>query len=304
MGSFIHISLAFLIPLSLIAAYPGHNLHHDANQFHQPRQDGGAPFAGIEMLSTLNGMNPPTATRTSRMTAQSAVSRPTGHTTYIAVDSSSVGPIPVSIIPQPIATICSSGTYLSSIASNISPVSRPTVVGPDSDPKLPAVATALLRLNSTEADETSAPVPTFTSYDGLGCTTLYTRKSSAICSTFLSGLGSFPIPVTDCAQSVTFSTSSSYGPLPTAVISNDPRGQVEPMEERLAHFIAPWYAVVGGRVPKRVLVRYCVPGLSEQGCGTATESWSVIYQTSSVGVTRSLTFEGVIAGVSSICIAL
>jgi hypothetical protein len=65
----------------------------------------------------------------------------------------------------------------------------------------------------------------------------------------------------------------------------------------VAYFIAPWYEVVEGNVPTSVLVQNCVQGMGGEACGLATELWSVVNQTSSVAVTRSLAFEGPVTGV-------
>jgi hypothetical protein len=304
MAIFIHISLALCLLFSFVAAHPGHNLHHGADHFHQPRQEGGAPFAGIEILSTPGAPIPnvptlTTITRTSRLKVSSSGNRPSGPTTYLTAGGSTIGPFSVTVIPVAIATICSSGLHPALIPSNSSLVWSPTRSDSDAGARLPAAATALLRLDSAEANDTSAPVPTFTGYDGLGCSTLYTRTSSAICATVLSGLGAIPVSVTDCGQSITFSTSTGFGPVPTAAIQNDhPLEQGAPIGERVAHFIAPWYDAVEGNVPTSVLVQNCVQGMEGEACGLATESWSVVNQTSSVAVTQSLAFEGPVTGVS------
>jgi hypothetical protein len=129
---------------------------------------------------------------------------------------------------------------------------------------------------------------------------LYTRTSSAICSTVLSGLGSIPISVTDCGQFITFSTSAGSEPAPTAAIPNHHVEQGALMGERLAYFVAPWYDITAGQVPSNVLAHNCGVGRTfEEVCATKTESWSVVNQTTSIEVTRSIAFERSVTGVSS-----
>jgi hypothetical protein len=305
MEFFIQVCLALSILFSFAIAHPGRSPHHGADHFHLPRQQSGAPFAGIEPLSTPSELSIPTVTRTSWYTSQSSITRPTGPTTYISVGTSSIGPIPLTIIPVPIATICSSvsqQTFTSTIPLSLS---SPTLLYQNIQEKLPAAATALLKLNSTEADDASAPIPTFTAYDSRGCSTLYTRTSSAICSTVLSGLGSLPVSVTDCGQWITFSTSTGCKPGPTATIPNHYAEQRPPTRERLAYFVAPWYDITAGQVPSSVLVHDCgVEGMDGEACDTATESWSVVNQTISIEVTRSVAFEGSVTGVSSLWVLL
>lgn len=300
MGFFIQIYLALFIIISLAIARPGRSLHHGADHFHQPREQSGGPFAGIEVLSTPSELGILTVTRTSWFASQSSVARPTGPTTYISVGSSSIGPIPVTIIPVPIATKCSSVSQQTIISTIPLSLSSSTLLNPNSQEKLPAAATALLRLNSTEADDASAPIPTFTAFDGRGCSTLYTRTSSAICSTVLSGLGSLPVSVTDCGQLITFSTSTGSQPGPTATIPNHDAEPGVLTGERLAYFVAPWYDITAGKVPSSVLVHDCgVKRTYGEACATATESWRVVNRTMSVEVTRSVAFEGSVTGVSS-----
>lgn len=298
MEPIIHISLACLVLVSCVGAHPGHNLHHGADHSHQPRQEGGGPFAGIDMLPTPGEITIASGTRTSLYTAQTLSSRPTGSITYIAVGTSSIGPIPVTIMPVPIATICSPVLHQSSAVSNTSLVSSPTLFNSATEQKLAAAATATLMLNATKMNETVATIPTFTAYDGLGCSTLYTQTSSAICSTVLSGLGSLPISVTDCQQCVTFSTSTGNGPVPTAAMTNGAIEQGQPRREGVAYFIAPWYDIANGQVPSSVLVQNCVQGMDGVACGRTTEAWSVVNQTTSIVVTRSVAFAGPVAGVS------
>jgi hypothetical protein len=288
-------TLSFLI--ASVAAYPGHNLHHGVDYPHEPRQDGGAPFAGIEMLSTSSLNTLPTLTRTSRLTFEPPLTRPTGPTTYISIGTSSIGPIPVTIIPVALATICSPGSHPTPLALNTSIGSIPSSLDPNNEAKFPAAATEVLRLNFTEVNDSSALIPTFTAYDGFGCSTLYIRTSSAICLTVLSGLGSLPVSVTACSQPITFPTSTVYGPVPTAANSNHSAYQGERTRVRLAYFIAPWYDIADGRLPSFVLVRSCTQKMGAENCDTATESWSVVNQTTSTDMTRSLAFDGTVTGV-------
>jgi hypothetical protein len=300
MGCLIQVYLALSILVSSAIAHPGRSPHHGADHFHQPRQQSGAPFAGIEVLSTPSELSIGTVTRTSWFTSQPSVTRPSGPTTYISVGNSSIGPIPVTIIPVPIATICSSVLHQTFTSTVPVSLSSSTLLDPNTQEKLPAAATVFLRLNSTEADNASAPVPTFTAYDGRGCSTLYTRTSSALCFTVLSGLGSLPVSVTDCGQLVTFSTSTGCKPGPTATIPTPYAEQGARTGERLAYFVAPWYDITAGQVPSSVLVHDCgVERIDGEACATATESWSVVNRTTSVEVTRSVTFEGTVTGVSS-----
>lgn len=299
MEFFVHISLAFSLLVSFVAAYPGHSPRHDANHLHQARQDGGAPFAGIEVLTTTSVISLTTVTtRRPQLTASCSSSRPTGPTTYITAGTRSFGPIPITIIPVPVATICSRDARQTSATLNVPSVTSPILLHLNSEAKLPAAATAILELNSSSVNERPAPVPTFTAFDGSGCSTLYTRKSSAICSTALSGLGSLPISVTDCGQSVTFSTSTGAQRVPTTAISSDPVEQGKPFGERLAYFVAPWYDIAHGQVPERVLVENCVRVVGGEACGKVTESWRVVNQTTSINVTQSIAFEGPVTGVS------
>lgn len=292
------LSLTLSILISVVAAHPGPNLHHAADRVHQARQEGPAAFAGIEAPSNPASMASTTVPQTSRRTIQSSSSRPTGPTTYIPVGTSSIGPIPVTIVPVAIATICSPDVQSDLVVSNVSVVSRQSRLGSNSELKLPAAATAMLRLDSTELNNTSGPIPTFTAYNGVGCSTLYTRTSSAICSTVLSGVGSIPVSVTDCGQSITFSTSTGFGSVPTAAGSNNFTEKEESSGERLSYFIAPWYDLADGQVPGTVLVRNCVQEMNEQACDMATESWTVVNQTTSIDVMRSLAFDGPVTGVS------
>ncbi|ERF72621.1 hypothetical protein EPUS_05675 [Endocarpon pusillum Z07020] len=287
------LSLVLAVILSLVAAHPGHDPHHGADHFDAPGRERGAPFAGIEPLSTPAGSTVVTSTRTS---SGSTTRQPTGPTTYISLGTSSIGPIPVTIIPVPIATICSRAMNMNPVVSDSLRSSSSALLDSDIEPRLPAAATALLRLNSTGGSQMSAPIPTFTAYDGRGCSTLYTRTSSAICSTVLSGFGSIPAPVTDCEQSVTFSTSTGSVPMPTTATTNNSTQQSDATGSRLAYFVAAWYDLTDGQVPTRVLVRDCIHEKSGEACNTAAESWSVVNQTTSVEITKSLAFEGPVTG--------
>lgn len=120
------------------------------------------------MLSSPSRMTLTTFTRTSRSIAQVPTSRLARPTTYHAVGTRSIGPIPVTVIPVPIATICSSSMRPASALSNASVFLSPTVLDPHTESKLPAAAIALLRLNATEANNTFDPFATFAAYDGLG----------------------------------------------------------------------------------------------------------------------------------------
>ncbi|KAF7510583.1 hypothetical protein GJ744_006195 [Endocarpon pusillum] len=293
MDFFRPLSLVLSVILSLVAAQPGHDPHHGADHFYPPRRERGAPFAGNELLSTPAGSTVVTITRTS---SKSSTRQSTGPTTYISLGTSSIGPIPVTIIPVPIATICSRAMNLNPVVSDSLPSSSSALLNSDIEPRLPAVATALLRLNSTGASKISAPIPTFTAYDGRGCSTLYTRTSSAICSTVLSGFGSIPASVTDCQQSVTFSTSTGSVPMPSPATPNISTQQGDATGARLAYFVAAWYDLTDGQVPSRALVRNCIQGKGGEACNTAAESWSVVNQTTSIEITRSLAFEGPVTG--------
>lgn len=297
MDFFHPLSLVLSVLLSLVAAHPGHEPHHGADHFYPPRRERGAPFAGIEPLSTPAGLTVVTISGTSSESSSSR--KATGPTTYISLGSSSIGPIPVTIIPVPIATICSRAMNMNPVVSDSLPSPSSALLDSDVERRLPAAATALLRLNSTGGGQMSAPIPTFTAYDGRGCSTLYTRTSSAICSTVLSGLGSIPASVTDCEQSVTFSTSTgSVTPLTTATTKQSTQQQGDATGARLAYFVAAWYDLIDGQVPSSVLVRDCIQGKGGEACNTARESWSVVNQTTSVKITRSLAFEGPVTGVS------
>jgi hypothetical protein len=280
--------LTISVLLSIAAAHPGrhvHHVHHGADHSHQRRQDGGAPFVGIEMLSTPGGSDSSTPiliidTRTSRLTSQ---------------------PISITVSPVAIATICPPGARPNTTSTpNTSAALSPNLPEAKTARLLPAEESTLLRLNFAGANETLAVVPTFTGYDGSGCSTLYTRTSSAVCSTVLTGLGAILVSITDCLQSITFSTSTGYEPLPTAA-TNKPPDIGEIKGKQLTYFAAPWYEIANGRVPNSVLVKICAAGMGGDGCGTATEWWSVVNQTSSVDVTSSLAFEGMVTGVSAGC---
>lgn len=314
MELFVHILLACSVLVSVIAANPGHELHHGADHIHQPRQEGGAPFAGIESLSysvNLDSNTPtfPTVTQTKRSTTQSSgsIRSTTGPTTYLPLETGSIGPFPVTQFAVAIATICSSGVSPISNATNssasIGNTSAALSVGlydAKMVSELPAAATTLLRLNSSETHNTSASTPTFTAFDSQGCSRLYTMTSSAICATLLKGVGALPVRVTDCEQSVTFSTSTGCGPAPTAVGLNSTTAQGASAREHLAYFVAPWHELTDGRVPSRVVVQNCVQGIEEEeeACGTVTESWRVVNQTSLLTIIGTLAFQGPVTGVS------
>lgn len=304
MESLVHLSLAFAILISFVAAHPGHNLHRGPDHSLEARQYGGVPFAGIQVLSTSSEIGLTTATRTtvtqtSRLITQSLGARTSGPTTYISAGTRSLGPVPVTIIAVPIATICALDVRQTSPVLDIPPIWSPPVFYPNGQPKLPAVATDFLGLNATRASVTAAPVPTFTAYEGSGCSTLYTRKYFAICSTVLSGLGALPVSVTDCEQSVTFSTSTWEVPVPTSATSYDIRAEVQPTRRRLTYFIAPWYDIADGQLPSTVVALDCVQGVGDKACSKATESWVAVKQTTSIDLTRSLDFDGSVTGVSS-----
>ena len=297
--SFLTVSLL----VSFAVAHPRRHLQHGLDHLHQRRQDGGAPFAGIEMLPTPAGSdsNPPistTLTRTSQLTSQPSSSRATGPTTYISVGTTSIGPISITIRPVAIATMCPPEARPQTTSIGTSVALSPTLLDAKIAQLLPAEEIALLRLNSTGANETSAVVPTFTAYNGSGCSTLYTRTASALCSTVLAGLGAIPVTVTNCVQSITFSTSTGSGPLPMAA-THSTTSIGGSSGEQLVYFVAPWYAVASGRMPNTVLVKICAPGREKDDCGTATESWNVVNQTSSVDVTSRVAFVGMVTGVSA-----
>ena len=104
MGLFVHGCVTISILLSTAVAHPGHNLHHGTDHSHQARQDGPAPFAGIEMPSTPGGSDADapiltTVTRTSRLTSQLPNSKPTGPVTYITIGTTPIGPVPLTVVP-------------------------------------------------------------------------------------------------------------------------------------------------------------------------------------------------------------
>lgn len=134
---------------------------------HQARQEESTPFAGTEALSNPASMAPTITLQISQRTTQSSGSRPTGSTTYIPVGTSSVGPIPVMNVLVAIATICCPSIQPGFAVANASVVLDPSFLGSNTESKLSAAAIALLRLNSTELNDTLGLIPTFTARNSI-----------------------------------------------------------------------------------------------------------------------------------------
>ncbi len=125
--------------------------------------------------------------------------------------------------------------------------------------------------------------------DKNGCQTIYSEKTTALCTTTVRPAGMLPVPITDCNQWVTFSSQRldvcSGSPPPSPSNSEAVGG---PIEFYLAH----WYDLDRGAVPNHVQVQDCVPGSTGLNCVTSSESWDVVTSTTtSTGTVWRLSWE-------------
>jgi len=97
-----------------------------------------------------------------------------------------------------------------------------------------------------------------------GCQTLYSITTTALCSTTVSIGGHLPIPVTDCSQLVTFSTSTVAN-APSACTTGSQLAGLG-LGGETVYFAAPWYEIAARRVPKSVEVVNCVSGMEGMSC--------------------------------------
>ncbi|KAK5046792.1 hypothetical protein LTR84_007146 [Exophiala bonariae] len=140
--------------------------------------------------------------------------------------------------------------------------------------------------------------------DANGCQTVYTETTAPACATTLRLPGMLPAPITDCDQSVTFSSQSlgdcsdtlwiasqayqfSTLETPASTVSSSPASTQ--ITGPMAYYVAHWYELIQGPVPEVVKIENCIPqSASGHLCQTSSEQWSVVYDTEVV-TTSSLT---------------
>ncbi|KAI1617325.1 hypothetical protein EDD36DRAFT_160305 [Exophiala viscosa] len=291
----------------------GHNHPRPRQDSHpRPRQDGwtttGAPpelrATSVSLNATISTVVTTTATPSSAMNATMS--------SYV---------FPTTVIQVPVATVCPD-TPSSSAAFSIVPIPSSSSNGTSSNLSAPTLvnATALLPNGSTTvflSTTTTTPSTIITStatnasstaptagtdgedvatariiFNPDGCQTVYSAKTTSICSTTIHPAGSLPVTVTDCNQWVTFSSNALYGCSSTVsataaantdtatLASSTSSGPGPSITDPTAFYVAHWYdlAQLPG-IPSVVEVEDCLPLSAGVSCLTSSESWSVVEST-------------------------
>lgn len=165
-------------------------------------------------------------------------------------------------------------------------------VGSQSD-FVPSTSTVLTTSVSTVTATTTVTVlPAYEvcDVDGVSCSTISTTSTTTICSAVLTGFFT-RVTVTDCDQSVTFSTKSSYSMItaaPTAVQAR--RAEVTgSLQSIVSYFIAPWQSIAANN-PSGITIKVCT--VSDSGvvtCNDVQEVWVVLTVTVPVVRTSTVT---------------
>ncbi|KAK4940324.1 hypothetical protein LTR10_019540 [Elasticomyces elasticus] len=230
------------------------------------------------------------------------------------------------VIQVPIATVCPD-TPSSSAAFPIIPIPSSSINGTNSTiPPTLVNATALLPNGSTTVflsttttppsttlDATSNPIPTATTdsdgggatariiFNSDGCQTVYSAKTTSICSTTIHPAGILPVTVTDCNQWVTFSSapldgcsaSSGATDTATAMPTSDTASVGPSITGPTAFYVAHWYDLAQAPgIPAFVEVEDCLPLSTGLSCMTSMESWSVVRSTAVQTGTSLAAFSG------------
>ena len=159
---------------------------------------------------------------------------------------------------------------------------------------LSAVSTAVISaFVSSSATPSSANVGAASAriiLDKNGCQTIFSEKTTALCTTTVRPAGMLPVPITDCSQWVTFSSqrldACSANPTPSPSDSKSGGGSIE-------FYLGHWYDLARGAVPNHVQVLDCVPGSMGLDCVTSSESWDVVASTTTRTGTSVASFVGV-----------
>jgi hypothetical protein len=126
--------------------------------------------------------------------------------------------------------------------------------------------------------------------DSNGCQTVYSAKTTSLCTTTVRPAGMIPVPVTDCDQWVTFSSQTLDGCSTDAAPSSPSFAAADcPM----AYYLAHWYDLAQDTIPDNVRVQDCPLGSVGSDCATSSESWEVVTSTTTSTGTTVASFTGV-----------
>lgn len=145
------------------------------------------------------------------------------------------------------------------------------------------------------------------------CTTLQQAPvqgaaATSGCSTVLTGFFE-KVTVTDCAQSVTFSTSNSYAlvtPTPTAAATNqvqrrDVVSTTMSIQSIVSYYVANWRSLAAND-PSEITVKVCtLDGTTTKNCNTLQEIWAVRTVFVPATATTTITVSQTLATVSISC---
>ncbi|KIV79187.1 hypothetical protein PV11_06759 [Exophiala sideris] len=308
-------------------------IRHDgrAHNHPRPRQDASTSSAAQVGAGTTTEALPWETTPSASPNAMS--SSPTNITTTDSSVSNvtmSSYTFPTTVIQVAIATVCPD-TPSSSAALPIIPIPSSSLNGTNSTiPPILVNATALLPNGSTtvflsttttppsitvNATATNTSIPTsigHTELDGGGatariifnsdgCQTVYSAKTTSICSTTIHPAGILPVAITDCNQWVTFSSapldgcsvSSGAADTATAIPTSDAASVGPSITGPTAFYVAHWYDLTqASGVPGFVEVQDCLPLSTGLSCMTSSESWSVVRSTVTQTGTSLAAFSG------------
>lgn len=318
-------------------------IKHDGKAHHhvRPRQDEStststpaaatatAYSANISAAGVLTNSSMSTSTSMTNTAATSSYDFPT---TVIQVPVATVCPdtpsssAAFSILPVPSSLSSSSNSSTNLTATNnsvrvnatallpngsttvfLSTTTRPTAVG--GMVSNTSTSATQLPTGDTEQGTDAGTATARIILDSNGCQTVYSAKTTALCTTTLHPAGMLPVHVTECDQWVTFSSEKLDGcsattsataatDANTLTASTPTSSDTAPPDPSItgptAFYVAHWYDLAHSpNVPSVVRVEDCLPLTTGLSCLTSSESWSVVRSTSTRTGTSLAAFSGV-----------
>ncbi len=144
------------------------------------------------------------------------------------------------------------------------------------------------------------------------CSPVFSTKITSSCSAVLT-YAFTAVTVSDCNQSITFSTQNSYSlvtasatvtaaPSTTGLVGRDVAA-ITPsstpttyVQSIVTYYISPWQSLLAN-TPSNITVRICKTDLGQQACTTITEVWVVVTEQVPVTETRDISISTSFASV-------
>lgn len=174
---------------------------------------------------------------------------------------------------------------------------KPTGTAPASSPATSTTTATTDIVISGTPTTTVQPVYQVCDTASSSCSTVFTTRTTTVCSAVLTGFFT-RVTVTDCDQSVTFSTKSSFNLISTTgVAARD--AQVTPyVQSVVSYFVAPWQSIAAN-TPTGITVVVCTfDAAGNEVCNNVQEVWVVLTQVVPVTSTSTVTVSQYFSSVS------